>query len=184
MAAGLFLACSVADAQRAVAPSAVVTGTLSFDARATLGAFTGTTAWVRGEISGGPDLPAIRGWIETMVDSLTTGNGLRDRDMRRAMESDRHPVIRFDLEEIRPSPMQGDTMIVTLVGRFTIHGTTRPATLPATLTWTTDGIQLTALLPLDVRDYGVTRLSKVFGTLRMHPDIVVRIDLVVAQPPP
>lgn len=182
IAAALLLAGRAALAQPAVASSSGFSGSLSFDARATLGNFTGTTVWLEGTITGGPELGMIRGWVETRVDSLRTGNGLRDRDMRRALESDRHPLIRFDLAEVRPSPIQGDTMVVSLVGRFTIHGTTREVTLPATLVWQPAGIHLTALLPMDVRDYGVTRLSKLFGTLRMHPDIVVRIDLVVAQP--
>lgn len=171
-------------AQPPVVPSARFTGTLSFDARATLGDFTGTTTRLAGQITGGPGLETIQGWVAAPVDSIRTGNGLRDRDMRRALESDAHPLIRFDLAEIRSSPMQGPQMVATLVGRFTIHGTSRDVTLPATLTWGPEGIRLRALLAMDVRDYGITRLSKVLGTLRMHPDIVVRIDLRVSQPPP
>jgi polyisoprenoid-binding protein YceI len=165
-------------------PSAGFSGTLSFDARATLGEFTGSTTRLTGQITGGPGLETIRGWVQAPVDSIRTGNGLRDRDMRRVLESDVHPQIRFDLAEIRPSPMQGREMVATLAGRFTIHGVSREVTLPATLTWGPDGIRLRALLPMDVRDYGVTRLSKLLGTLRMHPDIVVRIDLLVSQLPP
>ena len=171
-------------AQAPVVPSTGISGTLSFDARATLGEFTGTTTRLAGQITGGPGLETIRGWVEAPVDSIRTGNRLRDRDMRRALESDAHPHIRFDLAEIRPSPIQGREMVATLVGRFTIHGTSRDVTLPATLTWGPDGIRLRALLPMDVRDYGITRLSKLLGTLRMHPDIVVRIDLLVSQIPP
>jgi polyisoprenoid-binding protein YceI len=171
-------------AQPPVVPSAGFSGTLSFDARATLGEFTGSTTRLTGQITGGPGLETIRGWVQAPVDSIRTGNGLRDRDMRRVLESDVHPQIRFDLAEIRPSPMQGREMVATLAGRFTIHGVSREVTLPATLTWGPDGIRLRALLPMDVRDYGVTRLSKLLGTLRMHPDIVVRIDLLVSQLPP
>ncbi len=171
-------------AQPPVVPSARFSGTLSFDARATLGRFTGTTTRLSGQITGGPGLETIRGWVEAPVDSIRTGNGLRDRDMRRALDSGAHPLIRFDLAEVRPSPMQGQEMVATLVGRFTIHGTSRDVSLPATLTWGPDGIRLRALVPMDVRDFGVTRLSKALGTLRMHPDIVVRIELLVSQLPP
>ena len=171
-------------AQPPVLPGPLLRGTLSFDARATLGDFTGTTASFTGAITGGPSLEAVQGWVEAPVDSLRTGNGLRDRDMRKSLEADRFPTIRFDLDEFRPSPMQGNQMVATLVGRFTIHGVTRTETLPATLTWLEDAIRVEATLPMDARDYQIGRLSKLFGTLKMHPDIIVRVDLWFAREAP
>lgn len=168
-------------AQPPVLPASLLRGTLSFDARATLGDFAGTTSSVTGAITGGPALEEVRGWVEAPVDSLRTGNGLRDRDMRKSLEADRFPVIRFELDEFRPSPMQGDQMVATLVGRFTIRGVTRAETLPATLTWTPLGIRLEAIFPMDVRHYQVGGLSKLLGTLKMHPDIIVRVDLWFAR---
>lgn len=184
MVAALLATATPALAQPPVAPTTRVTGTLRFDARATLGPFTGTTTAVSGEITGGPGLEAVRGWVAFPVDSLQTGNGLRDRDMRAALASDEFPTLRFDLQEVRPSPLQGSTMVLTLVGAFTIHGTTRQVSMPATLTWVEDGITVHALLAMDVRDYGITRLSRLLGAFKMQPDIVIRIDLQVAQPVP
>jgi polyisoprenoid-binding protein YceI len=171
-------------AQPSVLPAPLLRGTLSFDARATLGDFTGTTASVSGSITGGPSLEEVRGWVEAPVDSLRTGNGLRDRDMRKSLEAGRFSTIRFELDEIRPSPMQGNQMVATLVGRFTIHGVTRTETLPATLTWTPEEIRVEATLAMDVRDYEIGHLSKLLGTLRMHPDIIVRVDLWFAREAP
>lgn len=171
-------------AQPPVLPAPLLHGTLSFDARATLGSFTGTTTAISGALSGGPALEQVRGWVEAPVDSLRTGNGLRDRDMRKSLGVDRFSTIRFDLDEFRPSPMQGDRMVATLVGRFTIHGVTRTETLPATVTWTPEGIRVEATHAMDVRDYEVGHLSKMLGTLRMHPDIIVRVDLWFAREAP
>jgi polyisoprenoid-binding protein YceI len=165
-----------------VVPTTAITGTLSFDARATLGAFTGVVTTVRGAITGGPGIETVRGWVVFPVDSLSTDNGLRDRDMRKALDAEQHPEIRFTLREVRPSPIQGNSMVATLVGEFTIHGVTHPVTLPATLTWTAAGIEVSALLGMDVRDYGITRLARFLGAFKMQPDIVIRIDLLVAQP--
>lgn len=168
-------------AQRSVHPTTRISGTLSFDARATLGRFTGATTVLTGALTGGPDLASITGWVEFPVDSLSTGNRLRDRDMRASLEAARFPVIRFDLTAVRPSATPGDTAVVLLVGAFTIHGVTREVNLPATLVWHQRSVQLQVLYSMDVRDYQVGKLSKVFGTLRMEPEIVVRIDLVVDQ---
>jgi len=182
-AAILAIAAPVARAQPAVTPTTRITGTLRFDARATLGPFFGTTTAVSGAITGGPALESVRGWVEFPVDSLATGNGLRDRDMRGALDAEQHPTIRFDLREVRPSPIQDNTMVLSLVGDFTIHGTTKPVSMPATLTWVEGGITVHALLAMDVRDFGITRLSRLLGAFKMQPDIVIRIDLLVAQPP-
>lgn len=171
-------------AQPPVLPGPLLRGTLSFDARATLGNFTGATSSVTGAITGGPSLEQVRGWVEAPVDSLRTGNGLRDRDMRKSLEPGRFPTIRFELDEFRPSPMQGNQMVATLVGRFTIHGVTRSETLPATLTWLDEAIRVEAAVPMDVRDYQVGGLSKLLGTLKMHPDIIVRVDLQFAREAP
>ena len=81
----------------------VVSGTLSFDGYATVGDFTGTTADVTGEMSGGA-LAEVRGWVEAPVKSLKTGNGRRDRDLNKSMESDRYPTIRFELSRVTPEP--------------------------------------------------------------------------------
>lgn len=178
------LVAAPAAAQSPVVPTAVVSGTLQFDARATLGPFSGVTTSVSGALIGGPGLEQVRGWVEFPVDSLDTGNGLRNRDMRGALDVDQFPAIRFDLTEVRPSPLQGNTMVLTLVGSFTIHGTSRVVSLPATLTWTPDGIRAQALLAMDVREYGITKLSRFLGAFKMQPDIVLRIDLLFAQPPP
>ncbi len=170
-----------AAAQLAVRPVTSISGTLRFEARATVGDFAGTTGVLAGAVTGGPDLESVRGWVEAPVDSLGTGNGLRDRDMRRSLDSARFPAIRFDLDEVRPSPAQGDSMVVTLAGRLTIRGVARPVSIPALLAWQPEGIRLAAMIPLDVREYGVRGLSRFLGVLRMDPQIVVRINLLFGQ---
>lgn len=175
---------SPAFAQRTVAPTTAVSGVLRFDANATLGRFSGTSSALTGALIGGPALEEVRGWVELPVDSLRTGNGTRDRDMRKSLEAARFPTIRFDLDELRPSPMQGDSMVATLAGRFTIHGVSRSVAVPAQITWVPEGIRLEASISMDVRDYRVGGLSRMLGTLRMQPDIVVHINLLFAQPRP
>ena len=87
MATAVLATAPLLHAQPGVAPSTRISGTLSFDARATLGAFTGTTSALTGEITGGPALALSQGWVEFRVDSLRTGNGRRDRDMLSTLET-------------------------------------------------------------------------------------------------
>jgi polyisoprenoid-binding protein YceI len=164
-------------AQQTWPTSPVRKGTLAFDARATLGDFTGTTDSVRGQLTGGDSLAAVRGWVEAPVSSFRTGNGRRDRDLYKSMESDIHPFIRFQLEGVETQWERGDSASVVLVGQFTIHGETRPERFNALVHRGSDGIRVTGELPMNVKDYKVGGLSKLLGTLKMHPDIKVRVDV-------
>ncbi|HKP30634.1 MAG TPA: YceI family protein [Gemmatimonadales bacterium] len=165
-------------AQRVISSGNVVRGTLSFDAKATLGAFTGTTSTVTGSMTGGSDVRDVRGHVEAQVNTLKTGNGLRDKDMMKAMEADSFPVMRFELRGVSEQHQEADSSVVTLSGQMTLHGVTRDVAIPAIVRFGKDGVQLTSTFPLNVRDYGVTRLSRILGAFKMNPDIVVHVDVV------
>lgn len=177
-----------AQAQSPVAPGEVRAGTLSFDGKATMGDFVGTTSTVRGAMTGGDDLSLVRGWVEAPVNTLKTGNNRRDRDLNKSMESAQYPSLRFELTGVSPGTARGDTTAVTLQGTFQIHGVTRQVTLPATLIREAQGLRLRSDFPMNLVDYRIGGLSKMLGMLKMHPDIVVHVDLLFGgndpQPPP
>jgi hypothetical protein len=84
-------------------------------------------------MTGGNDLRELRGWVEAPVVTLLTGNGKRDTDLNKSMESDRYPTIRFELARVSPRAEQGDTVLVDLQGNFQIHGVERTVSIPATV---------------------------------------------------
>jgi polyisoprenoid-binding protein YceI len=168
-----------AAAQQTVPAGAVRAGTLSFDARATAGDFTGTTTTVKGEMTGG-ELAEVRGWVEAPVTTLVTGNDRRDRDLNKSMETGKYPTMRFDLDGVTPGPARGDTVQAELKGRFTVHGVTREATLPAEIVIRPDGVQVRTQTIMNLKDYQIGGLSKAFGMLRMHEEIRVRVDVTFA----
>ncbi|HXE56913.1 MAG TPA: YceI family protein [Gemmatimonadales bacterium] len=164
-------------AQDAIPSARLREGRLSFDGRATLGDFTGVTTTVAGEMTGGPGLAAVRGWVEAPVRTLKTGNAKRDQDLNKSMESGRYPTIRFDLGEVRPAGARGDTAEVVLVGVFRIHGVSREVELPARVVLARDEIRLRSDFPMNLEDYRIKGLSKFLGMVKMHPDIMVHVDL-------
>jgi polyisoprenoid-binding protein YceI len=180
----LSLGARAAVAQGALPPGTVREGTLSFDGRATVGNFTGTTTAVTGEMSGGDSLPAVRGWVEAPVRTLKTGNGRRDRDLNRSMESDKYPTIRFELTGVEPLAPAGDSLSVRLFGRFIIHGVTREATIPVRVVVLPEAIRVRGETLLNLEDYGIGSLTKMMGMLKMHEEIVVHIDLTFAASAP
>jgi polyisoprenoid-binding protein YceI len=170
-------------AVRTIPDGTVRLGTLSFDARASAGSFSGRTTSVTGEMKGG-ELAGVRGWVEAPVRTLATGNQKRDRDLNKSMESGKYPVIRFELVRVAAPQSPGDSIGVILHGRFIIHGVTRDATLPATLVFHQDEIRVRGETPLNLKDYKIGGLSKAFGMLKMHEKIVVHVDLTFGSAKP
>jgi polyisoprenoid-binding protein YceI len=165
---------------RPIPDGAVREGTLSFDGRATTGAFTGTTTTVRGEMTGGGSLSEVRGWVEAPVATLVTGNGHRDKDLNKSLASDIYPTIRFDLTGVTSGADRGDTADVVLQGRFSIHGVTREASIPVTVVMYPDSIRVRGETPLTLKDYKIEKLSKLMGMFKMYDEIVVHVDLTFA----
>ena len=129
----LLLAPALLAAQRPVPNSSTVTGTLSYDGRATLGNFTGTTDSVTGRLVGAADLAQVSGYVEARAATLKTGNGKRDRDQYKSLEVDSFPFIRYDLDSVSVDVPGSDSTTITLRGHFVIHGVRRAADLPARL---------------------------------------------------
>jgi polyisoprenoid-binding protein YceI len=158
-------------------------GTVSFDGHATLGDFTGLTSVVSGELSGGPALRYVRGWVEAPVNTLATGKGKRDADLQKVMEVDRFPVIRYELDSLTATAVDGDSAAVILHGRFIIHGVSREADLPGRVILYEGGAHVAGDAPLNLKDYRIRGLSRMLGLLKMHEEIEVHFDLTFATGP-
>lgn len=182
-ALGLVLAAPAA-AQRSIPDAQVQSGTLSFDGHATAGDFTGTTTTVRGRLTGGPTIAAVRGWVDAPTSTLVTGNNRRDKDLNKSMESDKFPVIRFDLDSVTPSWERADSAAAVLHGRLDLHGVSRPRSLDSVILFGPDGtIRVTASFPVNLKDHRIGGLSKFLGVLKMHEDIEVHVDVVFTSAP-
>jgi polyisoprenoid-binding protein YceI len=155
----------------------VVSGTLSFDGKATAGDFTGTTNSVTGQLTGGPDLSAVHGWVEAPVESLKTGDRKRDKDLNKSMESSRYPTLRFELSRIAPKPPTGDSIPVSLLGTLILHGVSRRVDLPAVIEFRGATARVRSDFPLNLKDYRIGGLSKMLGLLKMHENIQVHVNL-------
>jgi polyisoprenoid-binding protein YceI len=155
-------------------------GTLSFDGHATTGSFVGTTHDVRGAVEASADYASLRGWVEASVATLRTGNGLRDRDLRKVMDVGRFPTMRYDLHGAAVEAEHGDSARLVLHGTLRLHGVERAVDVPVTVARTGDAARVVGAFPLNVVDYQVSGLSKMLGMLQMHDRIEVHLDLSFA----
>ncbi|HEV7364360.1 MAG TPA: YceI family protein [Gemmatimonadales bacterium] len=156
----------------------VTSGTLSFDGRATAGDFVGTTSTVSGQLTGASDVTGVRGWVEAPVNTLKTGNGRRDKDLNKSMESDKFPVLRFELARVTRTGGTADSLDAVLHGALAIHGVTHDVDLPATVQLAGSTARVHTDFPLNLKDYHIGGLSKMLGMLKMYEDIKVHSDLV------
>lgn len=170
-------------AQQAVPDGTVTEGTLSFDGNATAGDFTGTTQTVSGSMTGGPTLSDVRGYVEAPVSTLVTGNGKRDKDLNKSMESDKYPAIRFELKTVQVHAERGDSVDAVLGGDFIIHGVTQAVELPAVVVRHAQGVTVDSSFPLDLKDYKIGGLSKLLGILKMNEHITVHVHVTFGFSP-
>jgi polyisoprenoid-binding protein YceI len=153
-------------------------GTLSFDGHATTGDFVGTTNRVTGAVLASPDYASLRGWVEAPVATLRTGNGLRDRDLRKVMAVDRHPTVRYDLTGAVTGAVAGaDSVHLVLHGALRLHGVSRFVAVPVVVARSGDTAHVTGTFPLNVTDYGVGGLRKMGGLLRMREVVEIHLAL-------
>jgi polyisoprenoid-binding protein YceI len=180
LSAAVYLALAVPTAaqQRPIPNGRLVSGTLSFDGHATAGDFTGTTTTVSGQVVGAPELTGVRGWVEAPVQTLKTGNGKRDRDLNKSMETDKYPKMRFDLSRVTRRGASEDSVGVVLHGQLRIHGVTREVELPGSLQLSGSQARLRTDFPLNLKDYHIGGLSKLLGMLKMYEEIEVHADLM------
>lgn len=170
---------------QAVPDARVESGTLGFEARATVGDFDGESSEVTGAVTGGATPSAVRGWVELPARSLRTGIGLRDRDMWKSLEAERHPQIRLDVTGVEAQGARGDTVLAQVRGTLTVRGVTRPVSAPVAAIPTAHGFRVQGRFPIDLREWEIGGLKRMLGTLRVDPAVTVRFDLLfrsVAEP--
>jgi polyisoprenoid-binding protein YceI len=174
-------------AQQPVPDAVLQRGTVSFVGHATVGDFVGTTSRLTGAIVGGSEYSTVRGWVEAPVGTLLTGNDHRDRDLRATMNVDRYPLMHFELARatiVTAAAGAADSTGTVLHGTLTIHGVTRLVDVPAAVLRYADTTRVTAHFPLDLFDYDIRGLTRMFGMLRMQREIEVRVDLQFVDRPP
>ena len=171
-------------AQQPIPDGTVTAGTLAFDGKATVGDFTGITHTVTGSMTGGATLGDVRGFVEAPVNTLVTGNGKRDKDLNKSMQSDQYPVIRFELKTVQVQVARGDSTDVTLGGDFIIHGVTQAVELTAVVVRAGETITVDSNCPLNLKDYQIGGLSKFLGVLKMNENVVVHIHVTFALTSP
>lgn len=138
-----------------------------FEASYPLGDFSGTTEDVTGELrlDSANVSQGVSGSVTVNPARLRTGSDGRDRDLRRTLETDRYPEIRFRVEEVLASfPALAERTDVTLKisGVMLIRGVERAMTWTGRARIEEGKLWVRGESELKLTDFGITPPKKFF----------------------
>jgi polyisoprenoid-binding protein YceI len=127
-------------------------GHVEFLSNVPLHSFTGVSDNLVGRI----DLDGNTVDFYVDLNTLDTGNGKRDRDMRKTLDTAKYPFAEFfGAFSTPPDPQRAGAQEVEVSGRFTIHGVTRTIRVPGTATFGPQGLRIQAAWILRLEEYNI-----------------------------
>lgn len=159
---------------------------VTFTASHPLGSFTGRTQEITGEFHADPaDLRAgVTGFLSITSTGLTTGNEGRDRDMRKALSTERFPEVRFTIDRLEasfPSTTDRADVLLTITGVMLIRGVERPVVFPGRVRLRDDKLWVRGETEIRMSDFGIGRLTYLF--LEVKDAVLVSFDVTLAGAP-
>ncbi|MFT5145006.1 MAG: polyisoprenoid-binding protein YceI [Rhodothermales bacterium] len=126
-------------------------GRVEFDSSVPLHSFTGTSNELVGRIV------LADSTVDFYVDleTLDTGIGKRDKDMRKTLKTGDFPFAEFFGKLTSPFDPSGGQQPARVSGRFSIRGVTKDIEVAGTLEPTADGLLLNAEWELNLNDYEI-----------------------------
>ena len=112
-----------------------------FKLDAPLEAINGNASGVTGTVTFDPAAPAATtGRIVVAASSLTVPNSVMKDHMLGAqwLDAEKHPEIVFEAKELRNAKTTGTVTTGEVVGSFTLHGVTKPVTVPVKISHLVD----------------------------------------------
>jgi polyisoprenoid-binding protein YceI len=151
------------------------------------GSTDGSFRLISGEVDGDPAKPAATGHVKLVIDATSYSSGLDHRDRKvlsSALETALYQSIIFESKRIDNAEIDAPGALgkATIVGRLTLHGTTRELDVPVSVTLSPDRqFSADGEVSFDYTDYGVHRPG-VVGVIKAGRRVSVRFHVVAAPP--
>jgi polyisoprenoid-binding protein YceI len=152
-----------------------------FDAKSTLHDFSGVTQQIEGDLVADLAQPEQGCSGEVRVQSKTLDTGLADRDaeMRKHLDVDAYPTLRFRLSSFTPRAVDKGalTVVGTAQGTLSIHGVERPVAMPVRIS--VDASKRLAIegeTRIVMSQFGVDPPSKL-GMIKVEDEVKIWIAL-------
>ena len=156
---------------------------VGFDAFHPLGNFTATSESPTGEFE--MDISnlkqPIKGSLSLSPDSLRSRDKGRDKDVRRALDSEHHPDIRYQIETVEssfPTLAENSDVLLTIRGLLSVRGVTRSVTFTGRMRLRPEGgLWVRGESWLRPSDFGVPLLRS--WLISMKDGVLATFDLIL-----
>jgi polyisoprenoid-binding protein YceI len=177
---GLLLAAPLHAQSRTYAIAKGGNNLAQFHAEDTYDSFDGKTSDVTGTIVADPATPSAASvQININIDSLDTGAGLRNKEMReRYLETTKFGTAAFKSVSVNgPASIAPNVPAdINVTGDLTLHGVTKRMTIPVRVVLIPDGrIHATTNFKIHMPDFGITVPHNVLVTV--NDEVPVRLDV-------
>lgn len=157
---------------------------VGFDAFHILDNFSGASEAPSGEVQLDiEDLrKPIKGALTLPVASLRTGKAGRDKDLRRALDGERHPEIRYRIDKVESSfaSLADNTdVLLTLHGVLSMRGTERPVSFMGRVRLRQGSLWVRGENRIRPADFGVPPLRSWLISMRQH--VLATFDLILSK---
>lgn len=160
------------------------TSRVGFDAFHAWGNFSGASESPSGEIElDVTDLKKpVTGGLTVLAASFRTGKASRDKDLRRNLESERHPQINYRIDKVESSfasVAENSDVLLTIHGVLTMRGTGRPVTFMGRVRLKDGGLWARGESRLRPADFGVAPLRSWLVAMKEY--VLVTFDLRLSK---
>jgi polyisoprenoid-binding protein YceI len=115
-----------------------------------------------------------------------TGKGFSEKDRQQiarsvheeALEAMKYPEILFNSTQISTTKTGGEQYQAKITGQLTLHGVTRPITIPAQAPLSGDALRARGEFPIRHSDYNIKRLSAGGGAVKAKDEMKLSFDVV------
>lgn len=116
---------------------------------------------------------------ETSSAFTAAQKGIINKELREIVfQPDKYPEITFRSTSNTGTNMKGGQFDVKIKGDLTLHGVTKPITIPARVTITGDTLHAVGEFSIDRDDFGVKATSAFHGTVRVRNSVKLEFDMV------
>lgn len=156
---------------------------IEFHSKATLESFSGKSRNFSAQFEvDAAQLGRSTGTVKVDLRTLDTGIDLRNKHMRENhLHTDSFPEAIFVLDSVTGAGSLAGVGLtqITVHGKMTIHGVTKPLAVPASLTPADAGaLRLQTEFPLKITDFGIPRPEFLF--LKLAEDVRILVDLTIS----
>ena len=117
--------------------------------------------------------------LSVPVADLKSGENGLDKNMRKAMNADKHPAVSFKLLGWDLGKPADGVLQASATGELTINGTTKAVSLALQLRPQAGSVSVRGSHDLKMSDYGIPPPKLMMGAIKVRDAVTVRFDLIL-----